>query len=76
MAPVEKRDSLLALIPTGLYALVMVPLNVFRVYDGPYPFLRVHNQPWYMSILWMAAIFLVAFGAAAALRKVCGKKAQ
>ena len=74
MDPVEKRDSILALIPTGIYALVMVPLNYFRVYDGPYPFLKVHNQPWYMSVVWMLAIFLVAFGAAVLLRKMCGKK--
>ena len=73
MDPVEKRDSILALIPTGLYALVMVPLNYFRVFDGPYPFLRVHNQPWYMSVLWLLAIFLVAFGIAVILRKVCSK---
>jgi hypothetical protein len=73
MDPVEKRDSILALIPTGLYALVMVPLNYFRVFDGPYPFLRVHNQPWYMSVLWLVAIFLVAFVIAVILRKVCGK---
>ncbi|MBR0512885.1 MAG: hypothetical protein IJK06_01380 [Clostridia bacterium] len=73
MDPVEKRDSILALIPTGLYALVMVPLNYFRVFDGPYPFLRVHNQSWYMSVLWLLAIFLVAFGIAVILRKVCSK---
>ena len=76
MDPVEKRDSILALIPTGIYALVMIPLNFFRVYDGPYPFLKVHNQPWYMSIVWLLAISLVAFGAAVLLRKVCGKKAE
>lgn len=76
MDPVEKRDSRLALIPTGLYALVMVPLNYFRVLEGPYPFLKVHNQPWYMSILWLFAITLVAFGIAVLLRKVCGKRAK
>ena len=76
MDPVEKRDSITALIPTGIYALVMVPLNYFRVYDGPYPFLRVHNQPWYMSVLWLIAIFLAAFGIAVILRKACGKKAK
>ena len=74
MDPVEKRDSWLALIPTGIYALVMVPLNYFRVLEGPYPFLKVHNQPWYMSILWFFAISLVAFGIAVLLRKVCGKR--
>ena len=74
MNPVEKRDSRLAMIPTAIYMLVMVPLNYFRVVEGPYPFLKVHNQPWYMSILWFFAISLVAFGIAVLLRKVCGKK--
>jgi hypothetical protein len=54
--------------------LVMVPLNYFRVVEGPYPFLKVHNQPWYMSILWFLAISLVAFGIAVLLRKICGKR--
>ena len=76
MDPVEKRDSWLALIPTGLYALVTVPLNYFRVLDGPYPFLRVHNQPWYMSILWLVAISLLSIGIAVLLRKICGKRAK
>ena len=76
MNPVEKRDSRLALIPTGIYTLVVVPLNYFRVYDGPYPFVKVHNQPWYMSVLWLLAIFFVAFVIAVILRKVCGKKVK
>lgn len=73
MAPVTKRDSRLALIPTALYALVTVPLNYFRVLEGPYPFLKVRNQPWYMSILWLLAILLVSFIIAVLLRKICGK---
>ena len=56
--------------------LVMIPLNYFRVLEGPYPFLKVHNQPWYMSILWFLAIGLVSFGIAVLQRKVCGKRAK
>ena len=74
MNPVEKRDSRLAMIPTAIYMLVMVPPNYFRVVEEPYPFLKVHNQPWYMSILWFLAISLVAFGIAVLLRKICGKR--
>lgn len=74
MDPVEKRDSRLALIPTGLYALVMTPLNNFRVISGPYVFLRVHDQPWYMSIVWLIGIGLVAFLVAVLLRRICGKR--
>ena len=74
MGPVEKRDGWLALIPTGLYALVMAPLNCFRVISGPYPFLCVHEQPWYVSVAWLFAIGLVAALVAVLPRRVCGMR--
>lgn len=55
-----------ALIPTLAYALVMVTLNICRVTEGPYFFLMVYAQPWYMSVLWCFMIggiaALLAFG--------------
>ncbi|MDD3243802.1 MAG: hypothetical protein PHD32_08785 [Eubacteriales bacterium] len=39
------KAAALALIPTGLYAVVLVALNVLRLITGPYPFLRVYAQP-------------------------------
>ncbi|MGI6108700.1 MAG: hypothetical protein ACOYB8_02480 [Eubacteriaceae bacterium] len=53
--PAEKA-RLIAMIPTTLYAVVMILLNILKVTDGPYPFLRVWNQPFYASVLWTAAI--------------------
>ena len=39
----------------------MVTLNILRIYNGPYPFLMVHNQTIIVSIMWVIIIFLLAF---------------
>jgi|GEM_PF-545936 len=52
----RRGDWLRAALPTFLYAAVLVPANYLRVYEGPYPFLMVHSQPWQTSVLWSAAI--------------------
>lgn len=74
LSRMEKKDSLIALIPTLLYGIVMYTLNYLRIADGPYPFLKVHDQPWYMSILWFLVLLAAAYGIAVALRKLCGLK--
>ena len=38
---------------TFLYGIVMLVLNGRRKYDGPYPFLRVHNQSAFATVIWM-----------------------
>ena len=43
---------LLSAIPTVLYALVSVPLNICRVWTGPYFFLLVYEQSVFESVLW------------------------
>lgn len=50
------------ILPTLFYAIVMILLNAMRVVNGPYPFLRVYEQPLWQSILWCIAILGVAFG--------------
>lgn len=47
-----KADMLKALVPTLVYALIAITLNIGRVIVGPYPFLMVYAQPWYASVLW------------------------
>ena len=54
------KHLLLALLPTLLYAAVTITLNALRVMHGPYPFLYVHEQPFYMSCVW----FIVVVGGA------------
>jgi len=74
LGPRRKKDCLLALVPTVIYGILFYALNWLSVYDGPYPFMRVHHQPWYMSILWFVVLAGAAYGIAAALRKLCGRK--
>lgn len=62
-----RRDIALSLIPTALYALVTVPLNIAKVLHGPYPFLLVYEQPVWASVLWVFVIFGLAAGIAAGL---------
>ena len=49
-----------ALIPTLVYAAAAITLNLCRVIAGPYPFLLVYAQPWYMSVAWCVIIFAIA----------------
>jgi len=74
LRPMGKKDPKLAVIPTLIYGIVMYTLNYLRVVDGPYPFLKVHDQPWYMSVLWFLVLLIVAYGVAVLLRKLCGLK--
>lgn len=72
----QKKDSALAMIPTVIYGIVLYTLNYFRMTDGPYPFLRVHEQPWYMSVVWFVALAAAAYGIATGLRRLCGRKRE
>lgn len=60
MAPLNKQDIRFAIVPTIVYAIVSILLNIIKVLDGPYPFLQVYEQPVWMSILW----FIVILGGA------------
>ena len=55
------KHTLVALVPTIIYGLVMFLLNLLRTIEGPYPFLLVYNQPWFMTIVWAIAIFGLAY---------------
>lgn len=48
--------TLLALLPTILYAIVALSLNIARLMVGPYFFLHIYEQPVYMSCLWFGVI--------------------
>jgi uncharacterized membrane protein len=52
------KDNFLATMPTLIYGIIMLILNGARVLDGPYPFLRVYNQPVWATVLWIAGIYL------------------
>ena len=48
----RESDAVWGMSFTFLYAAVTVPLNILRIMDGPYPFLRVYQQPVWASFLW------------------------
>ena len=50
---------ILPVIVTTIYGLVMLYMNWKRLFDGPYPFFRVHQQSPTVTVLWMLG--LIAF---------------
>lgn len=57
----KKNHTIIPVIYTFIYAVVLVILNLLRVVDGPYPFLKVYNQPWWASVLWFVSILLLVY---------------
>ena len=64
------KDTVIAFLPTLIYAIVMVILNISKVVHGPYPFLYVYEQPIYMSIVWGIVIPGIAWIIAIIIRLV------
>ena len=48
----RKDNKYLPVIVTIIYGVVLIILNILKVVDGPYPFLKVYDQSIFMSILW------------------------
>lgn len=51
-----KKDMMLANMLTFVYGAIMVPLNIIKVIEGPYPFLMVYKQSIFMIIIWLIVI--------------------
>jgi len=62
----SRRQTKIALIPTIIYGIVALLLNILKVMDGPYPFLKVYQQPFFISIPWalimIGGAYLIALG--------------
>ena len=56
-----RQFVLYAMIPTLIYAVVIVILNIAKLIVGPYPFLHVYEQPVYMSLIWGFVVLSLAF---------------
>ena len=55
------KNNLRSLYFTIVYAIVLISLNILKVVSGPYPFLKVYEQPVFMTVLWLAGILAFAF---------------
>ena len=56
----QKRYVFFALIPTITYGVAIVILNILRVVRGPYLFLSIYEVEWFVCVLFLAGIFLIA----------------
>ncbi|WP_296890319.1 hypothetical protein [uncultured Methanobrevibacter sp.] len=66
------KNNLRSLYFTIVYAIVLISLNILKVVSGPYPFLKVYEQPVFMTVLWLAGILAFAFILSRILMKLNG----
>lgn len=59
-----EKDALLALIPTFTYGAISLILNGCGAYSGPYPFLKVLEQPGYATAVGCIAVLAINYTAA------------
>ena len=59
----KKRNDnrYLPVIITFTYGLILVTLNILKIVDGPYPFLKVYDQSIIVSILWGIILLTVSY---------------
>ena len=69
----DKKDSLLGLSLTLIYAVVLIILNIAKFIEGPYPFLYVYKQSIVVSIIWFIIIIGLSYFIAYILRKLYQK---
>lgn len=70
------RHCVYSMIPTLIYGVVSVTLNLLRVWHGPYPFLYVYEQPVYMSLIWAVIVLGGAFAITLMVKVLANIKKQ
>lgn len=50
------KNNLRSLYFTILYAIILISLNFLNIVSGPYPFLKVNEQPPLMTVFWIVLI--------------------
>ena len=73
-ANITQYMVILSIIPTLLYGVVMVLLNIFKVVIGPYPFFYFYELPWCVSIFSHISIVFGVVLIAFILHKLISKK--
>lgn len=70
MSILDKKDSMIGISLTLLYGFILIILNLFKLIEGPYPFLMIYKQPIYMSIIWFILIIGLSYFISVYLRKL------
>ena len=77
---IKKYDNIKSLIFTVIYSVVLIILNILKVVDGPYPFLRVTSQSLVKSVCVSVAMLVGAIAISYLLvilnKKLCVKKVE
>ena len=68
------KDNITSLSLTIIYGIILIILNLLKIVDGPYPFLKINNQPIELTILWAIIILAMTYIIALLLRKIHNKK--
>lgn len=55
------KNNLRAIYFTIIYAVILICLNILGYVSGPYPFLKVTEQPIFMSVFWIVLILGFSF---------------
>ena len=69
----SKKDIYIGLSLTFMYGIVMIILNIIGEIVGPYPFLRIKEQTFYVSIIWFILMFGLSYLIALFLKKLYTK---
>ena len=48
----RSKKNYLCLLFTIIYSIIIIPLNILKIVDGPYPFLKVNTQGIIPTLLW------------------------
>ncbi len=67
------KDNILSMIIPAIYGLILIPLNMFDIIIGPYPFLMVKEQNIIVSVIWTIVLFGLSFLIAYVIRKLYSK---
>ena len=58
---INNYELIFNMVPTILYAIILIILNIKDIVDGPYAFLRFNYQPVYQSVLWFISIVGITY---------------
>ena len=59
---ISKTSLLAILIPTIVYGIICIILNILKIIVGPYPFFFVYAMPWYFVVLALIGVLAVVLG--------------
>ena len=72
----SNKELLICVIPTIIYAIILITLNILRIVKGPYKFLDVHNQSVIASVLWFILLLLFIYLIGFTINKISHKKSN